>query len=75
MDAQNGADYAALAAKLEELSQVCGRLSRENADLRARVAQLTPQTGRPGRLAGRRASQAGGTGEQRVRPPRGRGRG
>jgi hypothetical protein len=72
MEAQNGSEFAALAARLDELSQVCARLSRENADLRERVTQLTPETGSPGSPgrsespAGRRAGQAGRTGDGRV---------
>lgn len=33
MDAHNGSELAALAAKVEELSRVCARLSQENAQL------------------------------------------
>lgn len=33
VDAHNGSELAALAAKVEELSRVCARLSQENAQL------------------------------------------
>jgi hypothetical protein len=45
MDAPNAQDFAALAARLDELSQVCARLSQENAELRTRMSQITPETG------------------------------
>lgn len=38
VDAQNGPEVAALAAKVEELSRVCARLSRENVQLHGMVA-------------------------------------
>jgi hypothetical protein len=45
MHASQDAQIAALAARLDELSQVCARLSQENADLRTRMSRLTPATG------------------------------
>jgi len=39
VDAQNGSELTALAAKVEELSRVCARLSEENAHLHALVAR------------------------------------
>jgi hypothetical protein len=44
MDARDESGYAALAAKIDELSQVCARLSRENTELRDRVSRLTAGT-------------------------------
>jgi hypothetical protein len=41
VDAQNKSELAALAARVEELSQTCTRLSQENAQLRGMVAQMT----------------------------------
>lgn len=41
MDAQNGSELAALAAKVEELGRVCARLSQENAQLHGIVAGMT----------------------------------
>jgi hypothetical protein len=64
MDARNGSEFAALAARLDELSEVCARLSRENADLRAEVSQLKSGSVRP---AGRVRAGAAGPAEQRVR--------
>jgi hypothetical protein len=74
MDAPQGSQIAALAARLEALSQVCARLSAENAELRTRMSQLTPTTGPaagpqpapdpggagPARAAGRAAGAAAG---------------
>jgi hypothetical protein len=45
MDASQGSQIAALAAQVDELRQVCTRLSQENADLRTRLSRLTPATG------------------------------
>jgi hypothetical protein len=45
MDARDGSEFAALAAKIDELSQVCAKLSRENAELRARFSQLDASSG------------------------------
>jgi len=45
MDASQGSQIAALAAQIDELRQVCARLSQENADLRTRMSRLTPATG------------------------------
>jgi hypothetical protein len=44
VDAQNGSELAALAAKVEELSRVCARLSQENAQLHDMVARTTAPT-------------------------------
>jgi hypothetical protein len=41
VDAQNESELAALAAKVEELSRVCARLSQENAQLHGIVAGIT----------------------------------
>jgi hypothetical protein len=40
MSTGDSAAFDALAAKVEELGQVCAQLSRENAELRARVSGL-----------------------------------
>ena len=45
MDERAPSEIAALAARLDELSQDCARLSQENADLRMRMSRLTPATG------------------------------
>ena len=42
MDGSDQARYDALMAKMDELGQACGRLSRENAELRDRVSRLSP---------------------------------
>jgi hypothetical protein len=47
MDARDSSELAALAARIDELSQVCARLSRENADLRDLVSRRGPGTGLP----------------------------
>jgi len=57
MDARNGSEFAALAARLDELSEVCARLGRENADLRAEVSRLKSGTVAPAGLV--RAGAAG----------------
>jgi len=44
MDARDGTEFAALATKVDELSQICARLGRENAELRDRVSRLTAGT-------------------------------
>src|SRR5215831_19171921 len=41
METQDGSKYVSLAVKLDELSQVCAQLSRENAELRAQMSRLT----------------------------------
>ncbi len=41
MPTQDNSEYASLASKIDELSQVCARLSRENAELRDRMSRLT----------------------------------
>lgn len=41
METQNNSEYGAIASKLDELSQICARLSRENAELRDQVSRLT----------------------------------
>jgi len=69
MDARDGSQIAAIAAQVDELRQVCGRLSQENADLRTRLSRLTPAAGPPGRAAGpagppeRRAAPGDGDGK------------
>jgi hypothetical protein len=45
VDERAPSEIAALAARLDELSQDCARLSQENADLRMRMSRLTPATG------------------------------
>ena len=67
MDALNGSEIAALAARLDELSQACARLSQENADLRLAVAQL--KSG-PGVAAGVVLASAGGSSSTAGRPGR-----
>jgi hypothetical protein len=44
MDARDSTEFAALATKVDELSQMCARLGRENAELRDRVSRLTAGT-------------------------------
>jgi hypothetical protein len=44
MDERDCSGLAAFAARLDELTQVCARLSRENAELRDQVSRLTPGT-------------------------------
>jgi len=45
METRNDSEYASLASKLDELAQVCARLSRENAELRERMSRLTSVEG------------------------------
>jgi len=52
MHASQDAQIAALTARLDELSQVCARLSQENAELRTRMSRLTPAAGVTAGLAG-----------------------
>jgi hypothetical protein len=53
MERRDGSEYDALAAKINELSQVCARLSEENAELRDRVGRLTSADSlSPSRAAG-----------------------
>jgi hypothetical protein len=46
---ENNSSFTALAAQVEELAEVCARLSQENAELRERVARLSA---RPALVAG-----------------------
>jgi len=66
MNARNGSEFAALAAQVDELRQVCARLSQENTDLREEMFQLkSGSIGRADRSQPRsqqRAGQAEGTG-------------
>jgi hypothetical protein len=45
MDALDGSENAALAARLDELSRVCARLTEQNAELQLRVSQLSRASG------------------------------
>lgn len=56
MEPNSGSEFVALAAKIDELSQVCARLSRENAELRTRISQLSS-------VNGQAASPSAGAGE------------
>jgi hypothetical protein len=66
VDARDGAEFAALAAQIDELRQACARLSRENTDLREEMFQLKSGSSRPAGRSRRRAAQAGGTSDGAV---------
>ncbi len=68
MDAQNESELAALAAKVEELSRVCARLSQENAQLHGVVAGIT---GAPAPAKVRDATDAAPAPARPARPVRG----
>ena len=42
MKTKGGSEFVALAAKVDELSELCARLSRENAELREHVSRMSP---------------------------------
>jgi hypothetical protein len=63
VDERNGSEFAALAAQVDELRQVCARLSQENTDLREEMFQLRSRSSRPASHSRRRAGQAVGAGD------------
>jgi hypothetical protein len=69
MAARDDREIAVLAAKIGELSQVCARLGRENAELRERVSWLTAGTpARAGRPVGAGPAPRPDQRAQRERP-------
>ena len=63
MDAWDGAEFAALAARVDQLSQVCAQLSQENAELRGRVSRLTVGTSPSARRSAGASPVPGGAGD------------